>query len=84
MRTRVEVPSGLLLRRWEAADAASVLTAFADPLMRGQSREPVDSVDAVEGRQRQKLAYDGVRHDVELHARLATDPEPSTASATFN
>lgn len=28
---------------------------------------------AVEGIQRQKLAYDGVRHDVELHARLATD-----------
>jgi RimJ/RimL family protein N-acetyltransferase len=31
---------------------------------------------AVEGLQRQKLEYDGVRHDVELHARLATDPEP--------
>ncbi|MBW1597424.1 GNAT family N-acetyltransferase [Streptomyces sp. JJ38] len=29
---------------------------------------------AVEGLQRQKLAYDGVRHDVETHARLATDP----------
>lgn len=28
---------------------------------------------ATEGLQRQKLAYDGVRHDVELHARLATD-----------
>ncbi|MGP4113471.1 GNAT family N-acetyltransferase [Streptomyces sp. 4N509B] len=28
---------------------------------------------AVEGLQRQKLAYDGLRHDVELHARLATD-----------
>ncbi|QEU97344.1 N-acetyltransferase [Streptomyces kanamyceticus] len=28
---------------------------------------------AVEGVQRQKLAYDGVRHDVELHARLASD-----------
>lgn len=28
----------------------------------------------VEGLQRQKLAYDGVRYDVELHARLATDP----------
>ncbi|MFD6438181.1 GNAT family N-acetyltransferase [Streptomyces venezuelae] len=26
---------------------------------------------AVEGLQRQKLAYDGVRYDVELHARLA-------------
>ena len=31
---------------------------------------------AVEGLQRQKLAYDGVRYDVELHARLATDPPP--------
>ncbi|MFJ7220386.1 GNAT family N-acetyltransferase [Streptomyces sp. NPDC098090] len=31
----------------------------------------------VEGIQRQKLAYDGVRYDVELHARLATDPEPA-------
>ncbi|MFJ2767727.1 GNAT family N-acetyltransferase [Streptomyces sp. NPDC087300] len=28
---------------------------------------------AVEGLQRRKLAYDGVRHDVELHARLASD-----------
>jgi RimJ/RimL family protein N-acetyltransferase len=27
-----------------------------------------------EGRERQKLLYDGVRYDVELHARLATDP----------
>ncbi|RPK75362.1 putative ribosomal N-acetyltransferase YdaF [Streptomyces sp. ADI95-17] len=32
---------------------------------------------AVEGLQRQKLAYDGVRYDVELHARPATDPEPA-------
>lgn len=31
---------------------------------------------APEGLQRQKLAYDGVRYDVELHARLATDPRP--------
>lgn len=29
---------------------------------------------AVEGVQRQKLMYDGIRYDVELHARLATDP----------
>lgn len=28
---------------------------------------------AAEGLQRQKLVYDGVRHDVETHARLATD-----------
>ncbi|MEU6821789.1 GNAT family N-acetyltransferase [Streptomyces atriruber] len=28
---------------------------------------------AVEGLQRQKLAYDGVRYDVDLHARLASD-----------
>ncbi|MFK0297136.1 GNAT family N-acetyltransferase [Streptomyces sp. NPDC090442] len=29
---------------------------------------------AAEGLQRQKLAYGGVRYDVETHARLATDP----------
>jgi RimJ/RimL family protein N-acetyltransferase len=29
---------------------------------------------AAEGLQRQKLAYGGVRYDVELHARLASDP----------
>jgi RimJ/RimL family protein N-acetyltransferase len=28
---------------------------------------------SVEGLERQKLLYDGVRYDVELHARLATD-----------
>lgn len=31
---------------------------------------------APEGLQRQKLAYGGVRYDVETHARLATDPHP--------
>lgn len=31
---------------------------------------------AVEGVQREKLRYDGVRYDVELHARLSTDPAP--------
>ncbi|OLZ58530.1 GNAT family N-acetyltransferase [Streptomyces amritsarensis] len=31
---------------------------------------------AVEGVQRRKLEYDGVRYDVELHARLATDAAP--------
>ncbi|MFH0521120.1 GNAT family N-acetyltransferase [Streptomyces sp. M41] len=31
---------------------------------------------APEGLQRQKLAYAGTRYDVELHARLATDPRP--------
>lgn len=30
-----------------------------------------------EGRQRGKLRYDGVRYDVELHARLASDPDPA-------
>ncbi|MFD9369736.1 GNAT family N-acetyltransferase [Streptomyces sp. NPDC060020] len=176
MRDHVESSSGLVLRRWTPGDAAAVRAAFADPLMRSQSSEPVDSVQAaeswiadrggqwaqgsafafavvdgdgsvlgnvsvaavnrqhatgwvsywttavargrgvasaacrtlaqwafdeaglfrlelghrvnnpascrvaraagftVEGLQRQKLAYDGVRHDVELHARLATDP----------
>ncbi|MFI7366487.1 GNAT family N-acetyltransferase [Streptomyces sp. NPDC050149] len=178
MRDRIDTSSGLALRRWKADDARAVMTAFADPLMRGQSNEPVDSVRsaerwtaargdqwdagsaysfavvdggglvlgqvcvgqverhhgtgwvsywtvsmargrgvasracravarwafddaelfrlelghrvnnpascgvaraagfAVEGRQRQKLAYDGVRFDVELHARLVTDAEP--------
>ncbi|NGO75251.1 GNAT family N-acetyltransferase [Streptomyces sp. YC504] len=180
MRDRIETSSGLVLRRWMAEDAHAVMDAFADPLMRGQSVEPVDSVQAaeqwitaraehwaadhaysfavvddgglvlgqvrlgpvdrrhavgwvsywttaaargqgiasrachavarwafddadlfrlelghrvnnpascgvaraagfaVEGHQRQKLEYDGVRVDVELHARLATDPEPAS------
>lgn len=30
----------------------------------------------VEGLERAKLRYEGVRHDVELHARLTTDPLP--------
>ncbi|MGH4034641.1 GNAT family N-acetyltransferase [Actinomycetota bacterium Odt1-20B] len=33
----------------------------------------------VEGVQRQKLAYDGVRYDVELHARLASDGRAGVA-----
>ncbi|MEU8952755.1 GNAT family protein [Streptomyces sp. NPDC048518] len=190
MRDRVDTSSGLMLRPWQIEDARTVMTAFADPLMRGQSVEPVETVQdaqrwiaargeqwatdsaysfavvdgggtggsgsssgglvlghvrigpvdrlhatgwvsywttatargrgvasrachavarwgfddaelfrlelghrvnnpascrvargagfAVEGRQRQKLEYDGVRFDVELHARLATDPEPTS------
>ncbi|MEW1804093.1 GNAT family N-acetyltransferase [Streptomyces virginiae] len=175
MRERVEVSSGLRLRRWTPADAGAVLAAFAEPVMSRQSAEPVvtlpaarrwlasrteqwdagagfafavvDGADvvlghvavgavdrrhgtgwvsywttaaargrgvasggcravaawafedaglfrlelghrvdnpascavaraagfAVEGVQRRKLEYDGVRYDVELHARLATD-----------
>ncbi|MEU6681033.1 GNAT family protein [Streptomyces sp. NPDC046925] len=178
MRDRVEASSGLVLRRWMLGDAESVMAAFADPLMREQNSEPIDSVQtaerwitdrndqwaedsafsfavvdggdavlghvsvgavnrrhstgwvsywttatargqgvasracrtvahwafreaglfrlelghrvnnpgscrvaqaagfAVEGQQRQKLEYDGIRYDVEIHARLATDPEP--------
>lgn len=178
MRDRVDASSGLVLRSWKTEDAAAVMSAFADPLMRGQSIEPVDSAKAaerwiaargdqwatdsgysfavvdggglvlgqvcvgsvdrrhavgwvsywttatargqgtasracravarwafddaelfrlelghrvnnpascgvaraagfaVEGQQRQKLEYDGVRFDVELHARLATDTDP--------
>jgi len=178
MRDHWEISSGLLLRRWAAEDAAAVLRAFADPSMRGQSAEPIESAKAArrwladqderwsagsgfafavvdgtgevlgnvsvgavdrrhstgwvsywttapargrgiasaacravaewafadaglfrlelghrvnnpascavataagfvaEGLERQKLEYDGVRYDVELHARLATDPSP--------
>jgi RimJ/RimL family protein N-acetyltransferase len=32
---------------------------------------------AAEGIERRKLEYDGMRHDVERHARLATDEEPA-------
>ena len=32
---------------------------------------------AAEGIQREKLHYDGERFDVEIHARLATDPDPA-------
>lgn len=178
MRDQLEVPGGLWLRRWADRDAQAIVTAFADPLMRGQATEPpvskeaaerwlgdqderwqqgslfsfavVDAQDAavgsvavgaidrrhatgwvsywttpavrgtgaasracrvlarwafdeaglfrlelghrvnnpascavaraagfaVEGLERQKLEYDAVRYDVELHARLATDPDP--------
>ncbi|MCP9211221.1 GNAT family N-acetyltransferase [Streptomyces sp. NEAU-Y11] len=178
VREHVEASRGLWLRRWSAEDVHAVLTAFADPLMRGQATEPVTSVEAavrwvagqnqrwcagsafafavvdgqdtvlgnvavgaidrrhgtgwvsywitraargdgvasracrslarwafddaglfrlelghrvnnpascgvaraagfaVEGLQRQKLEYDGVRFDVEIHARLATDADP--------
>ena len=178
MRDHLDAGRGLRLRPWAEQDAAAVLAAFGDPLMRGQSADPVDSPEAaqrwvaqqihrrqsgqafsfavvdgavevlgnvavsavdprhatgwvsywttsaargrgvasracrtlsrwafdqqglfrlelghrvnnpascrvataagflVEGLERQKLAYDGVRYDVELHARLATDPKP--------
>ncbi|MFJ1675065.1 GNAT family N-acetyltransferase [Streptomyces sp. NPDC088251] len=33
-----------------------------------------------EGLQRQKLAYGGIRYDVEIHARLATDSHPGQCS----
>ncbi|MET9550442.1 GNAT family N-acetyltransferase [Streptomyces sp. NPDC006627] len=36
----------------------------------------------VEGLQRQRLEYDGVRYDVELHTRLATDPDPGLGSGS--
>ncbi len=35
---------------------------------------------AAEGIERQKLRYDGERFDVELHARLATDPVPPASA----
>ncbi|WP_431780511.1 GNAT family N-acetyltransferase [Streptomyces chumphonensis] len=37
---------------------------------------------AVEGLQRQRLAYDGIRHDVEVHARLATDADPGLGTSS--
>lgn len=43
MRERVEVSSGLVLRRWAPRDAAAVTTAFADPLMREQTGLPIGS-----------------------------------------
>ncbi|MFE7134742.1 GNAT family N-acetyltransferase [Streptomyces sp. NPDC057638] len=48
MRDHVEVSEALGLRTWSARDAEAVLTAFADPLMRGQASEPVVSRDAAE------------------------------------
>ncbi|MFF7897412.1 GNAT family N-acetyltransferase [Streptomyces sp. NPDC007920] len=44
----MEASTGLWLRRWSAGDVRAVLTAFADPLMRGQASEPVTSADAAE------------------------------------
>ena len=180
MRDHVQASPDLVLRTWSTADASAVIQAFANPDMRGQSGEPIDSAEAaarwisarteqwtagsgfsfaavgavgtllgsatvssidrrhstgwvsywttpaargrgvatlacralarwafddlglfrlelghrvnnpascrvagaagflVEGLERQKLDYDGVRFDVELHARLATDPEPGS------
>lgn len=43
----------------------------------GSCRVALAAGFAAEGLQRQKLAYDGVRYDVETHARLATDPYPA-------
>lgn len=48
MKDRVDVFSGLLLRRWALGDAVSVMTAFTDPLVRGQASMPVDSARAAE------------------------------------
>ncbi|MFP3991105.1 GNAT family protein [Streptomyces sp. E11-3] len=186
MRDQLETPSGLVLRQWADGDAHAVANAFADPLMRGQNNEPVDSPPAaeqwigerradwaagsafafavadgggavlgqvsvgavnrrhsigwvsywttpaargrgvasracqaaadwaftdaglfrlelghrvnnpascavaraagfaIEGRQRQKLAYDGIRYDVELHARLATDPAKAAHTVDYS
>ncbi|MCN9242940.1 GNAT family N-acetyltransferase [Streptomyces sp. RY43-2] len=48
MRDHLEASAGLWLRRWSAADAPSVLAAFAEPLMERQAREPVVSLEAAE------------------------------------
>lgn len=42
----------------------------------GSCRVATSAGFLVEGRERQKLLYDGVRYDTETHARLATDPDP--------
>ncbi|MCX4986930.1 MULTISPECIES: GNAT family N-acetyltransferase [unclassified Streptomyces] len=48
VRDHLETSSGLLLRRWAGLDARPVMSAFADPLMRGQSEEAIDSEDAAD------------------------------------
>ncbi|MEU5535999.1 GNAT family N-acetyltransferase [Streptomyces sp. NPDC020362] len=48
MRDRLEAAQGLWLRRWSSADAGSVLTAFADPLMAWQADESISSPAAAE------------------------------------
>ncbi|WNI30249.1 hypothetical protein [Streptomyces sp. ITFR-6] len=64
MRDRVDASAGLVLRSWQAEDAPAVLAAFADPLMRSQSSEAVDSgafaAPPSPGRQ---CAYGGSVHD---------------------
>ncbi|MGH3349113.1 MAG: GNAT family N-acetyltransferase [Nocardioides sp.] len=40
----------------------------------GSCRVATSAGFLVEGRERQKLLYDGIRYDTETHARLATDP----------
>ncbi|WP_246214001.1 GNAT family N-acetyltransferase [Kitasatospora viridis] len=48
MRDLLKASSGLWLRRWSSDDVQPVLTAFADPLMRGQAPEPVTTVGDAE------------------------------------
>ncbi len=60
--------------------------AFAEGVFRVELGHRVNNPDScvvatragflAEGLERQKLLYDGERFDVELHARLATDPTP--------
>lgn len=65
---------GFRLREWEESDAAVLLAAYAGTGMETERPADVTTVFVVEGRERQKLVYDGVRYDTETHARLATDP----------
>ena len=65
------------LARWAFADAELFRLELGHRVNNPAScRVACAAGFAVEGRERQKLEYDGVRHDVELHARLATDAEP--------
>ncbi len=65
------------LARWSFDDAGLVRLELGhrvnNPASCGVARA---AGFAVEGLQRQKLEYDGVRFDVEMHARLATDADP--------
>ncbi|MEU6084519.1 GNAT family N-acetyltransferase [Streptomyces sp. NPDC047108] len=66
------------LARWVFAEAALFRLELGHRTNNPAScRVAVAAGFAVEGTERRKLEYDGVRYDVERHARLATDEEPA-------